>query len=311
MITDAPLLELRGVSKHFTVRKGWRRERLDVLHDINFRIDHAESVALVGESGSGKSTVARIVARLVQPDEGELLVEGRNVLREEPGRPSLAYRRAVQMIFQDPFASLNPRMTVGDAIAEPIIVHELAKGQEARARVASLLQRVGLEPEHAARYPHEFSGGQRQRLCIARALGLEPQLIIADEAVSALDVSIQAQVINLMMDLQEEFGLSYLFISHDMAVVERVSHRVAVVYLGEIVELGMRGQVFENPQHPYTKKLMSAVPVADPNLRKKELNLMTDEIPSPLKPIGFEPEDYELVSVDAGHYVKPFDGMAA
>jgi len=309
---DAPLLEVEGLTTRFDIRKGLfgtATGRIHAVEGINFSLQPGETLALVGESGCGKSTTGRSIIRLEEPTRGSVKFEGQELtkLNAKQMRP---YRRQMQMIFQDPFASLNPRMTVGDAIAEPIIVHELAKGQEARSRVASLLQRVGLEPEHAARYPHEFSGGQRQRLCIARALGLEPQLIIADEAVSALDVSIQAQVINLMMDLQEEFGLSYLFISHDMAVVERVSHRVAVMYLGEIVELGMRGQVFENPQHPYTKKLMSAVPVADPNLRKKELNLMTDEIPSPLKPIGFEPEDYELVSVDEGHYVKPFDGMA-
>ena len=310
---NAPLLEVKGLTTRYEIRKGLfgtATGRIHAVEGINFSLQPGETLALVGESGCGKSTTGRSIIRLEEPTRGSVKFEGQELtkLNAKQMRP---YRRQMQMIFQDPFASLNPRMTVGDAIAEPIIVHELAKGQEARARVASLLQRVGLEPEHAARYPHEFSGGQRQRLCIARALGLEPQLIIADEAVSALDVSIQAQVINLMMDLQEEFGLSYLFISHDMAVVERVSHRVAVMYLGEIVELGMRGQVFENPQHPYTKKLMSAVPVADPNLRKKELNLMTDEIPSPLKPIGFEPEDYELVSVDEGHYVKPFDGMAA
>ena len=310
---DAPLLEVKGLTTRFDIRKGLfgtATGRIHAVAGINFSLQPGETLALVGESGCGKSTTGRSIIRLEEPTRGSVKFEGQELtkLNAKQMRP---YRRQMQMIFQDPFASLNPRMTVGDAIADPIIVHELAKGQEARARVASLLQRVGLEPEHAARYPHEFSGGQRQRLCIARALGLEPQLIIADEAVSALDVSIQAQVINLMMDLQEEFGLSYLFISHDMAVVERVSHRVAVMYLGEIVELGMRGQVFENPQHPYTKKLMSAVPVADPNLRKNELNLMTDEIPSPLKPIGFEPEDYQLVSVDEGHYVKPFDGMAA
>ena len=309
---DTPLLEVEGLTTRFDIRKGLfgtATGRIHAVEGINFSLQPGETLALVGESGCGKSTTGRSIIRLEEPTRGSVKFEGQELtkLNAKQMRP---YRRQMQMIFQDPFASLNPRMTVGDAIAEPIIVHELAKGQEARSRVASLLQRVGLEPEHAARYPHEFSGGQRQRLCIARALGLEPQLIIADEAVSALDVSIQAQVINLMMDLQEEFGLSYLFISHDMAVVERVSHRVAVMYLGEIVELGMRGQVFENPQHPYTKKLMSAVPVADPNLRKKDLNLMTDEIPSPLKPIGFEPEDYELVSVDEGHYVKPFDGMA-
>ena len=211
----------------------------------------------------------------------------------------------MQMIFQDPFASLNPRMMVGETIAEPIYVHGLAKGKEVTDRVEKLLDRVGLTPDYAVRYPHELSGGQRQRIGIARALALEPKLIIADEAVSALDVSIQALVVNLMMELQEDLGLSYLFISHDMAVIERVSHRVGVMYLGEIVALGLRSQIFENPQHPYTKKLMSAVPVADPRKRKTELNLMTDEIPSLVKPVDYEPEKIHLTKVDEGHYVMP------
>ncbi|MBM84993.1 MAG: glutathione ABC transporter ATP-binding protein GsiA [Rhodospirillaceae bacterium] len=308
-----PLLKVEGLTTRFDIRKGIfgrATGRIHAVEGVDFALQPGETLALVGESGCGKSTTGRSIIRLTQPSRGSVTFEGRELtkLNAAEMRP---YRREMQMIFQDPFASLNPRMTAGSAIAEPMEVHGLAKGREAQDRVADLLGRVGLEPEHAARYPHEFSGGQRQRLCIARALGLEPKLIIADEAVSALDVSIQAQVINLMMELQEEFGLSYLFISHDMAVVERVSHRVAVMYLGEIVELGMRGQVFEDPRHPYTKKLMAAVPVADPNLRKTELNLMTDEIPSPLKPVGYEPPERELLEVDDGHYVMPYDGMAA
>ena len=200
-------------------------------------------------------------------------------------------------------------MTVGDTIGEPIEVHYQTQGDELKDRITMLLKRVGLSSDYASRYPHELSGGQRQRIGIARALALSPKLIIADEAVSALDVSIHAQVVNLMMDLQEDLKLAYLFISHDMAVIERVSHRVAVMYLGEIVELGLRSQIFENPQHPYTKKLMSAVPIADPRNRKKELNLMTDEIPSLLKPIGYEPEKKQLVNISDGHAVMPFDGM--
>ena len=308
-----PLLKVEGLTTRFDIRKGIfgrATGRIHAVEGVDFALQPGETLALVGESGCGKSTTGRSIIRLTQPSRGSVVFEGRELtgLNAVEMRP---YRREMQMIFQDPFASLNPRMTAGSAIAEPMVVHGLAKGQEARDRVADLLGRVGLEPEHAARYPHEFSGGQRQRLCIARALGLEPKLIIADEAVSALDVSIQAQVINLMMDLQEDFGLSYLFISHDMAVVERVSHRVAVMYLGEIVELGMRDQVFEDPRHPYTKKLMDAVPVADPKLRKTELNLMTDEIPSPLRPIGYEPPARELVQVDDGHYVMPFEDMSA
>ena len=308
-----PLLKVEGLTTRFDIRKGIfgrATGRIHAVEGVDFALQPGETLALVGESGCGKSTTGRSIVRLTQPSRGSVIFEGRELtgLNAVEMRP---YRRDMQMIFQDPFASLNPRMTAGSAIAEPMEVHGLAKGKEARDRVADLLGRVGLEPEHAARYPHEFSGGQRQRLCIARALGLEPKLIIADEAVSALDVSIQAQVINLMMGLQEEFGLSYLFISHDMEVVERVSHRVAVMYLGEIVELGMRDQVFEDPRHPYTKKLMAAVPVADPKLRKTELNLMTDEIPSPLKPIGYEPPERELVEVDEGHYVMPFEGRAA
>ena len=198
-------------------------------------------------------------------------------------------------------------MPIGDIIAEPLIVHKFGNKADAIDRVKLLLERVGLNYSYFSRYPHELSGGQRQRIGIARALALKPKLIIADEAVSALDVSIQAQVINLMLELQEELNLSYLFISHDMAVIERVSHKVAVMYLGEIVEIGMRKQIFQNPQHPYTKKLMSAVPVADPKKRKKTLNLMTDEIPSLIKPEGFEPEKFNFIKLDDQHFVKPFN----
>ena len=212
-------------------------------------------------------------------------------------------RRDIQMIFQDPFASLDPRLTVGFSIAEPLYVHGVAKGREAEERVRWLLQHVGLSPDHAQRYPHEFSGGQRQRIAVARALALNPKIIVADEAVSALDVSIQAQIVNLLIDLQAEFGVSYLFISHDMAVVERVSHRVAVMFLGQIVEIGPRRAIFENPQHPYTRKLMAAVPVADPAQGRRRRELSSDEIPSPIRAVGDEPVVPPLSEVAPGHFV--------
>jgi glutathione transport system ATP-binding protein len=212
-------------------------------------------------------------------------------------------RRDIQFIFQDPYASLDPRLTVGFSIMEPLLVHKAMPRREAEQRVAWLLDKVGLLPEHAQRYPHEFSGGQRQRICIARALALNPKVVIADESVSALDVSIQAQIINLMLDLQREFGIAFLFISHDMAVVERISHRVAVMYLGQIVEMGPRQAVFEQPQHPYTRKLMAAVPVADPAHRRRERALLVDEIPSPIHALGDEPEVAPLMEVAPGHFV--------
>ncbi len=303
----APLLEVKGLTTRFDIAAGLFSRvtgRVHAVEDVSFSLQPGETLALVGESGCGKSTTGRSIIKLVEPTRGSVVFEGQELmgLSATQMRPM---RRDMQMIFQDPFASLNPRISAGSAIAEPMQVHGISSaGSEMNDRVAGLLDRVGLLPEHAARYPHEFSGGQRQRLCIARALGLNPKLIIADEAVSALDVSIQAQVVNLMMELQEEFGLSYLFISHDMAVVERVSHRVAVMYLGEIVEIGPRQTVFENPQHAYTKKLMSAVPIADPSRRRTELRLMTDEIPSPLKPVGYEPENRVYQEVGTGHFVQ-------
>ena len=306
--SEIPLLEVKNLTTRFLIKSGigTSKGQVHAVEGIDFSLQQGETFGLVGESGCGKSTTGRSILRLVEPHRGKILFEGQDLttLNRNELRP---FRRQMQMIFQDPFASLNPRMMVGETIAEPMVVHGIIEKSEASEKSIEILKKVGLTSDYATRYPHELSGGQRQRIGIARALALEPKLIIADEAVSALDVSIQAQVVNLMMELQEEFGLSYLFISHDMAVIERVCHRVAVMYLGEIVELGTRGQVFENPQHPYTKKLMKAVPVADPNLRKKELNLMTDEIPSLVKPIGYEPEKINLIQVENGHFIKPFN----
>ena len=300
-----PVLQVRDLVTRFDIRSGiFNRvtRRVHAVEKVSFDLRPGETLALVGESGCGKSTTGRSLLRLVESQGGTITFNGKRI--DNLTGPALSHlRRDIQFIFQDPYASLDPRLTVGFSIMEPLLVHGLAKGQAAEDRVAWLLERVGLLPEHARRYPHEFSGGQRQRICIARALALNPKVVIADESVSALDVSIQAQIVNLMLDLQREFGIAFLFISHDMAVVERISHRVAVMYLGQIVEIGPRQSVFENPQHPYTRKLMSAVPVADPGHRRRERALLVDEIPSPIRALGDEPVVAPLVEVSAGHYV--------
>ena len=305
-----PLLQVRGLTTRFSIKQdfGTKKGNIHAVENIDLSLQPGETFGLVGESGCGKSTTGRSIIGLISPTRGSVVFEGVE-LTNLNNKEMIQYRKQMQMIFQDPFASLNPRMTVGQIIAEPILVHGLDEKLGSTEKVMQLLNRVGLNEQYALRFPHELSGGQRQRIGIARALALEPKLIIADEAVSALDVSIQAQVVNLMMELQEEFGLSYLFISHDMAVVERVSHRIGVMYLGEIVEIGLRSEIFENPQHPYTKKLMAAVPIADPSKRKTKLNLMSDEIPSLLKPHGYEPEKIEMVKLSEEHFVKPYEGM--
>jgi glutathione transport system ATP-binding protein len=300
-----PLLRVRGLTTHFDIKSGFFgrvERRVHAVEHVSFDLAAGETLALVGESGCGKSTTGRSLLRLVEPARGSIDFEGRDIARL-PRTALREVRRDIQMIFQDPFASLDPRLTVGFSIAEPLYIHDVAHGSEAEERVAALLRHVGLDADHARRYPHEFSGGQRQRIAIARAMALRPRVIVADEAVSALDVSIQAQIVNLMLDLQQQFGLSYLFISHDMAVVERVSHRVAVMYLGQIVEIGPRRAVFGDPQHPYTRRLMAAVPVADPGRRRRKRELSSEEIPSPVRAVGDEPKVEPLREVGPGHYV--------
>ncbi|MCO4319362.1 ABC transporter ATP-binding protein [Phyllobacterium sp. 21LDTY02-6] len=301
-----PLLEVRNLTTRFNIHSGMFGQlegRVHAVENLSFSLQPGETLSLVGESGCGKSTTGRSIMRLVQPQSGEVLLNGQDVLTMDAAEMKAA-RRTMQMIFQDPFASLNPRMTVGAAIAEPFLEHRLGSRSQAREKVSDLLERVGLSADMAARYPHEFSGGQRQRVCIARALALDPKLIVADESVSALDVSIKAQVINLLLDLQASLNLAFLFISHDIAVVERVSHRIAVMYLGEIVEIGSRAAIFENPQHPYTKKLISAVPVPDPSRRGLKRPVSNDEIRSPVRPPDFVMPERQYREVAAGHLVQ-------
>jgi len=302
---SAPILKVRDLTTRFDVKSGFFgrvTRRVHAVERVSFDLAAGQTLALVGESGCGKSTTGRSLLRLVDIAGGSIEFEGRDIAKL-PTSEVRPLRRDIQMIFQDPFASLDPRLTVGFSIAEPLYVHGVAQGREAQERVAWLLQHVGLSPDHAQRYPHEFSGGQRQRIAVARALALNPRIIVADEAVSALDVSIQAQIVNLLLDLQAEFGLSYLFISHDMAVVERVSHRVAVMYLGQIVEIGPRRAVFEDPRHPYTRRLLAAVPVADPTQRHRGTELSSAEIPSPIRAVGDEPAVLPLEEVAPGHFV--------
>ena len=302
-----PSLQVRDLVTRFDIGGGFLGStsgRVHAVEKISFDLKAGETLALVGESGCGKSTTGRTIMRLQDAVSGSVKLGGKEILGLG-GQEMRAMRRHLQMIFQDPFASLNPRIQVGDAIAEPLLAHQIASGKsDARDRVADLMVKVGLQPDMTSRYPHEFSGGQRQRLCIARALAMAPQMIVADEAVSALDVSIKAQVINLMLDLQESLGLAYLFISHDMAVVERMSHRVAVMYLGEIVEIGPRQSIFENPQHPYTKRLLAAVPVPDPARRGIRRGLSNEEIKSPIRPLSYVPPQREYREVSAGHSVQ-------
>ena len=285
--TDAQLVEVENVTKYFPITAGvFSRHVADVkaVDGVSFTIKRGETLGLVGESGSGKTTIGRCILRLLEPTSGTIRFGGENITKLD-AKAMRAKRKEMQIIFQDPYASLNPRMTVGDIIAEPLQIHKLARGAEVDAKVNDLLRIVGLSPYHATRYPHEFSGGQRQRIGVARALAVSPKFIVADEPVSALDVSIQAQVVNLLQDLQQQFGLTYLFIAHDLSVVRHISDRVAVMYVGKIMELADRDALYEKPLHPYTQSLLSAIPIPDPRAEaRRERIILEGDIPSPVRP---------------------------
>lgn len=306
------LLEVDDLCVQFDIKGGFFGKTTHHVHAVNgvsFEIRERETFSLVGESGCGKSTIAKALTGLV-PSSGS--VHLKQTTRDASGLVAATKHRDIQMIFQDPYASLDPRMRVGDLVSEPMLIHKIGTAEERKARTAELFERVGLHTNQMENYPHEFSGGQRQRICIARALALRPKLIIADESVAALDVSVQARVLSLLKELQEEFGIAYLFISHDMAVVENISDRVAVMYMGQIVEMGSRDQVFSNPQHPYTKKLIAAVPIPDPSQRRQKFSRLADEIKSPVYKVGETPKRVPLQSLGNGHFVSGdgFDGVS-
>ena len=298
-----PILEVRNLTTHFVSKKtflGRPTHLVYAVENVSFQLYPGETLGVVGESGCGKTTAGYAALKLV-PATGEVLFDGKDIMGVQEDEMQ-KLRQHIQFVFQDPFASLNPRRTIGASIAEPLVIHHMMDKARQEKKVGDLLERVGIPARHASRYPHEFSGGQRQRIAIARALATQPKVIIADEAVSSLDVSIRATVLNLMMELQKEMNLSFIFISHDMAVVERVSHRVAVMYLGQIVEMGSRSDIFETPQHPYTQKLLAAIPVADPALRTS-FSMLTGEIPSPVRKVGDPPPRLRYDEVAPGHMV--------